>query len=95
MPDPAGGVVAAEVSQGGDRFFALRAWLRNGVVYVAPLVVTESEDEFWTALDAVFGDLDQLAITPTLQIHLPSPGTGAPPWSACASSPATSRWCAR
>ena len=59
------------MSQGGDRFYAVRAWSHNGIVYVAPLIVTESEDELWTALDKVYGDVDQLAITPTLQIHLP------------------------
>ncbi len=71
VPDPIGGVVAAEVSQGGDRFVALRAWTRNGVVFVSPVVVTESEDALWTALEAVYGDVDQLAITPTLEPHLP------------------------
>ena len=71
VPDPVGGIVAAEMSQGGERFYALRAWNVDGIVYVAPLVVSETEDGFWSAVDEVFGDLEQLAITPTLQIHLP------------------------
>jgi hypothetical protein len=71
-PDPAAGVVAAEVAQGGDRFYAVRAWTLNGIVYAAPHIVTESEDELWAALEAVYGQVDQLAITPTLQLHLPT-----------------------
>ena len=70
-PEPVAGVVACEVSQGGDRFCAVRAFNRNGIVHVSPLIVTEHEDAFWSALDAVFGELDQLLITPTLQVHLP------------------------
>ena len=71
MPEPAGGVIAAEVSQGGDRFVATRSWNVNGVTYVQPLCSTEYEDVLWTLLDEAYGDIDTLAITPTLEPHLP------------------------
>ncbi|HKE77304.1 MAG TPA: HNH endonuclease [Acidimicrobiales bacterium] len=71
LPDPQGGVVAAEVSQGGDRFVAVRAWTHDGLSYVAPVIVTEYEDAFWTAVDDAYGGLDVLAITPTLEAHCP------------------------
>jgi hypothetical protein len=71
LPVPAGGVIAAEVAQGGDRFYAVRAWLHNGICYVVPAVVTEYEDVLWAELDRVYGDVDQVAISPTLQPHLP------------------------
>lgn len=71
MPDPEGGTVAAEVSQGGDRFVAVRAWCRDGITYTTPLVVTEHEDKLWAELEAVYGMVDTLAVTPTLEPHLP------------------------
>jgi hypothetical protein len=70
-PPLSAGVVAAEVSQAGDRYVAVRAQSINGVVHVAPLAVTEYEDVLWGELDAVYGSLDRLAITPTLEWHLP------------------------
>ena len=38
---------ACEVAMGGDRFYAMRCWTRDGIAYVAPLVVTEYEDDLW------------------------------------------------
>jgi 5-methylcytosine-specific restriction endonuclease McrA len=70
-PEPSGGVVACEISQGGDRFYATRAWMLNGITHVAPLVVTEHEEKLWAAIDAVYGDLDQLLVTPPLQARVP------------------------
>jgi HNH endonuclease len=72
FPELSGGVVAAEVSQAGDRYVAVHAASHNGVVYVQPLVVTEYQDRFWSAIDAVYGDIDRLAITPTLEWSLPA-----------------------
>jgi hypothetical protein len=71
MPPAVGGVVAAEVAQAGDRFYAVHSWQHNGVTYTQPLIITEHEDALWTALDAAYGAVDALAITPTLQTHLP------------------------
>jgi hypothetical protein len=71
MPDPVGGAVAAEVALGGDRFYAVRAWTVNGITYTVPLIVTEYEDRLWGALEAVYGAVDTVAITPTLESHLP------------------------
>jgi hypothetical protein len=71
-PEVAGGVIAGEVSQAGDRYVALRAVWHNGVAYVAPLIVTEFEDQFWAAIDAAYSTCDRLAITPTLEWHLPA-----------------------
>jgi hypothetical protein len=71
FPELEAGVVAGEVSQAGDRYVAVRAMWRNGIAYVAPLIVTEFEDVFWQAIDAVYADVDGIAITPTLEWHLP------------------------
>src|SRR5204862_7387626 len=71
MPEPKGGVVACEVAMGGDRFYAVRAWTHNGVAHVAPLAIVEHEDRLWAAIEDVYGDLDQLLITPTLQARVP------------------------
>jgi len=70
-PDPIGGSVAAEVAMAGDRFYALRAWYSHGVTYVRPLIITEHEDELWQALDGEYATVDTVAITPTLEAHLP------------------------
>jgi hypothetical protein len=71
MPDPDGGVIAAEVAMSGDRFYAVHAWQRNGVTYTRPLIVTEHEDQLWGALDGAYGELATLAISVTLESHLP------------------------
>jgi hypothetical protein len=68
---PSGGVVACEVSMSGERFSALRSVQRDGLSHVAVLISTENEAEFWDVVAAVYPDLDALAITPTLEVHLP------------------------
>ncbi len=72
FPEPTGGVVACEVAQGGDRFYATRAFQLDGVSYVAPLCVTEHEDELWSAVEAVYASLDAVLVTPTLQHRVPT-----------------------
>jgi hypothetical protein len=72
MPDPKGGVLACEISQGGERFYGVRAWSHNGIVYCQPEIVCEDEDQFWTACDTAYGTIDHLAITPTLEPHMPT-----------------------
>jgi hypothetical protein len=73
LPDPEGGVIAAEVSQGGERFVALHAWMHNGVTFAAPVAVTESEGELWAILEAAYADADlRLLVTPSLEPHLPA-----------------------
>jgi len=69
--EPAGGVVACEVSMAGDRFNAVRAFQHNGVTHASVLISTEDESEFWGAVEAVYGDVDTVAITPTLEMHAP------------------------
>jgi hypothetical protein len=71
FPDLAGGVVVVEMSQGGDRFVALRAENRSGVVYVTPLAVTTTADALWDACSAVYGEIDRLAVGITLDRFLP------------------------
>jgi hypothetical protein len=71
MPEPQGGVIAAEVAQSGQRFYAVRAWQHNGITYTEPLIITEFEDTFWSAIENAYGDVTTLAITPTLESHLP------------------------
>ena len=70
-PDPTGGVVACEVAQGGDRFYATRAWMRHGVTHVAPLVVTEFEDDLLGRRRRRLRRPRPVLITPTLQHRVP------------------------
>jgi hypothetical protein len=71
MPAPERGVVAAEVSMGGDRFYAVRAWNVNGITHVAQLAAVETEDDLFAILDDVYGDVDAVLLTPGLATRAP------------------------
>ena len=72
LPAPTGGVIAAEVSQAGERFYAVRAHQYNGITCVAPLTVSEHEADLWAAIEEAYPGVDTLAITPTLELRLPT-----------------------
>ena len=70
-PEPTGGVLACEISMSGERFSAVRSFQHNGVSVASVLTSTEDEAQFWDAVAEVYPAVDALAITPTLEIHLP------------------------
>ena len=69
LPSPARGVVACELSQGGERFYALRAWQHNGITHVRPVIASEREQDLWTAVGEL--DCETVLVTPPLELRLP------------------------
>lgn len=71
-PMPAGGVLSVETSVDENRFVGVRAQTVNGKTQVHVEFVVDSETQMWDEVQRVMADHSvQLAITPSLEIHLP------------------------
>jgi phage terminase large subunit-like protein len=69
---PAGGVLSVETSLDENRFVGVRAATVNGKTQVHVEFVVDSETQMWDEVQRVMADHSvQLAITPSLEIHLP------------------------
>jgi hypothetical protein len=71
-PMPAGGVLAVDSSIDDARYVGVRAAAADGRIHLFVEFVTDNESDMWEEIGRVMGDKSVvLAITPTLEIHVP------------------------
>ena len=72
MDMPTGGILAVDSSIDDARYVGVRAVAVDGRVMVDVEFVTDTEDDMWAQIARVMADKTvTLAITPTLELHLP------------------------
>jgi len=73
VPMPAGGVLSVELSMDEARFVGVRSAVQDGKAYVHTEFIVDNESEMWEKVQQAMKDPKvQLAITPPLEIHLPT-----------------------
>jgi hypothetical protein len=71
-PMPGGGVLAVDSSVDDARYVGVRSTVKDGRIFTYAEFVVDNEDAMWSEIDRVLTDKTvRLAITPTLEIHLP------------------------
>jgi len=71
---PTGGVLAIDSSLNESRYVGVRAAMHNDKVLIDMAFAVESEDDLWTEVNRLMAadKTITLAVTPTLEIHLPT-----------------------
>jgi phage terminase large subunit-like protein len=70
---PAGGVLSVELSMDEARFVGVRSAVQDGKAYVTMEFIVDNEGDMWDQVQEIMKDHKvQLAITPPLEIHLPT-----------------------